>query len=178
MRSLRRWWKRFARSTPEPPKSVVVQGEVMAATERIFRRNRNTEAVVYWAGRSTPALWIVTTCLEPEASLTEGSFETTAEANARVIASLAANSLELLAQVHSHPGSQVHHSPGDDHGALMPYKFFLSIVVPHYGCRGVELTGCGVHRFEQGRFRRLPREHVEKLFSIVPATLSQTGDPR
>ena len=49
---------------------------------------------------------------------------------------LARAGLELIGQVHSHPGRFVGHSDGDDERALMPYDGFLSIVVPHYGRRG------------------------------------------
>jgi proteasome lid subunit RPN8/RPN11 len=81
---------------------------------------------------------------------------------------LASAGLELLGQVHSHPGSFVDHSEGDDEMALMPYDGFLSIVVPHYARDGMRpLATCGVHLFERARFRRLDDSEVEARFRVV-----------
>ena len=50
----------------------------------------------------------------------------------------------------------------------MPYEGFLSIVVPHYGRRGMmPLTVCGVHVFESGRFRRMGEAEVESRFRQI-----------
>ena len=81
---------------------------------------------------------------------------------------LASAGLEMLGQVHSHPGKLVGHSDGDNRGALMPYDGFLSIVVPHHARRGMRpLTTCGVHLFERSHFRRLPDLEIDALFRVV-----------
>ena len=126
------------------------------------------EGVVYWAGRRFSACAIVTTCIAPMAKTTFNSFETSSYTNARVVAYLAGADLELLGQVHSHPASFVDHSRGDETLALMPYEGFLSIVVPHYGREGMTpLTGCGIHIFESGRFRRMDGAEVESRFRLI-----------
>lgn len=169
MNLLRRWWRALRRVEVDhrPQPLVIVQRGVIDSTERALQRHRSREALVYWAGRSSPQLWTITTCIEPESTLTEGSFRTSSAANARVIGFLAAHSLELLGQVHSHPGPLVDHSSGDERGALMPYESFLSIVVPSYGRHGFDLAACGVHRYESGRFRRLSASEVEAEFSVA-----------
>src|SRR5689334_10777111 len=102
-----------------------------------FKDERSAhEGILYWCGKDYGSEWIVTTCFLPDAKTTRGSFETSSKSNADMIAFLAANDLQLLGQVHSHPGESVGHSDGDDRGALMPYEFYLSIVVPFYGRRG------------------------------------------
>src|SRR5262249_12285388 len=117
------------------------------------------EGVAYWAGRRTAHECLVTTCIAPAAVTTYGSFDTSAQTNARVIMYLASAGLELIGQVHSHPSRFVSHSDGDDERALMPYEGFLSIVVPHYARYGMRpLTTCGVHLFDNSRFRRLTHE--------------------
>jgi proteasome lid subunit RPN8/RPN11 len=132
------------------------------------------EGVVYWAGRATDTEWVVTTVIVPEAVTTRGSFRTSAAANARVVAHLASADLVLLAQVHSHPGTVVDHSRGDDQGALMPYPEFLSIIVPNYGSTSLwPLDYCGVHRFEHGQFRRLPKNEVAATFRRIPMLLGE-----
>jgi proteasome lid subunit RPN8/RPN11 len=81
---------------------------------------------------------------------------------------LASAGLELIGQVHSHPGRCVDHSDRDDERALMPYEGFLSIVVPHYARRGMRpLASCGVHVFEKSRFRRLGKSEVEALIHVI-----------
>jgi len=127
-------------------------------------------SLVYWAGRRTGQAAFVTTCVAPAARTTRGSFETSSESNANVVMFLAANDLELIAQVHSHPQVSVDHSPGDDERALMPFEGLVSIIVPHYARRGMTpLTICGVHIFENGAFRRLGDVDVESRLSIIPS---------
>lgn len=126
------------------------------------------EGVAYWAGRRLGADVIVTTCIVPAARTTWGSFQTSSQTNAKVVMYLASAGLELLGQVHSHPGAHVDHSDGDDERALMPYEGFLSIVVPHYARRGMRpLTRCGVHVFENGWFSRLNNHDVEGRIHVV-----------
>ena len=151
---------------------VWVFGAVLEQTVEVLQRSGTVaethEGVAYWAGRRFGADLIVTTCIAPAATTTCGSFETSSYTNARVVAYLAGAELELLGQVHSHPGSSVGHSAGDDERALMPYEGFLSIVVPHYGrCGMTPLTGCGVHIFENGHFRRMGGTEVEARFRLL-----------
>ena len=151
---------------------VWVFGAVLEQTVEVLQRSGTVaethEGVAYWAGRRFGADLIVTTCIALAATTTFGSFETSSYTNARVVAYLADADLELLGQVHSHPGFSVGHSHGDDERALMPYEGFLSIVVPHYGRRGMTpLTGCGVHVFEHGRFRRMGGIEVESCFRLL-----------
>jgi proteasome lid subunit RPN8/RPN11 len=156
--------------TPLP--SFHIHDSVLQASRRVFQDSRGLfrrhEGIVYWAGRQCRGDWLVTTCIAPHARTTPGSFKTSASANATVVTSINAAGLELIAQVHSHPGGFIDHSDGDSRGALMPYEGFLSIIVPNYGCREMwPLTQCGVHRFESGRFRRLSSGDVEAMFRLV-----------
>ena len=152
--------------------TVWVSNAVLKQTVEVLQRSGTEseahEGAAYWAGRRFSAGLVVTTCIAPATTTTCGSFETSSYTNARVVAYLASADLELLAQVHSHPESFVGHSHGDDERALMPYEGFLSIVVPHFGRRGMTpLTGCGVHVFESGHFRRMGETEVESRFRLV-----------
>src|SRR5579872_1959831 len=149
---------------------------VLQTSEQVFRSTRGLfcrhEGIVYWAGRQCRGDWLVTTCVAPQARTTPGSFRTSTAANAEVVTSINEVGLEIVAQVHSHPGGFTDHSDGDSRGALMPYEGFLSIVVPHYGTRGIwPLSRCGVHRFESGRFRRLSAEEVNNTFRVIPTSI-------
>jgi hypothetical protein len=163
---------------PEPQAApiVFVPESVYAATERRLASQRAHEEVVYWAGVETDRVWVVLTCVSPEAATTAGSFATTAHANAEVIGWTAARGLSILGQLHCHPGLLVGHSRGDDKGALTAYRHALSIVVPNYGVDGLEnFRRCGVHRFDGGGFRRLDQAEVQSVLRIIPTTFDD-GD--
>jgi len=124
--------------------------------------------VVYWAGHRAGDERFITTCIAPTAQTTRGSFSTSSVTNAKVIMYLANADLELLGQVHSHPGSFIDHSDGDDERALMPYEGFYSVVVPYYASHGMRpLKMCGVHVFEESVFRRLGNSEIEDRFRVV-----------
>lgn len=169
---MRRWLKR---SQPQPRRAVPtvwVSASLLDRTVDILRqsgdRDQPHEGVAYWAGRRAGDEYFITTCIAPAARTTYGSFETSSHTNAKVIMYLADAGLELLGQVHSHPGALVGHSDGDDERALMPYEGFLSVVAPHYARRGMRpLTICGIHVFEHSSFRRLEDSDIESRFRIV-----------
>ena len=132
------------------------------------RNGESHEGVAYWAGRRSGPLCFVTTVIAPAAGTTRGSFDTSIQANAKVVMYLASVGLELIGQVHSHPGSFVGHSKGDDARALMPYEGFLSIIAPNYAKNGMSpLTICGVHVFEKGQFRQMKANEIENNFRIT-----------
>lgn len=177
---MKRLWGRF--QTKEPPyeerhevsrHSILVLERVLRETVTLLKSYHGArgphEGIVYWAGLPFESLCIVTTCIAPRAKTTGGSFSTTTKANAEVIAWINRYKLHLLGQVHSHPGDWVDHSAGDDAMAFMPYEGYLSIIVSRYGQRGMmPLTTCGVHRYHNGRFERLPDPEVKTYFHIVP----------
>lgn len=156
-----------------PAGLIWVHQSVLDRTLQVLRESGGPEepheGVAYWAGRRVGTEAFITTCVAPAARTTYGSFETSSHTNARVIMYLSSAGLELIGQVHSHPGEFVGHSNGDDRRALMPYEGFLSVVVPHYAREGMlPLTICGVHVFESSRFRRLQAAEVEARFRILP----------
>jgi len=173
MKVNQRNWLKGPQRKPDGPREMTfwVSAGLLKRTATVLRQSGNKEqsheGVAYWAGRRGGNDCVVTTCIAPAARTTYGSFDISSETNARVVMYLASAGLELLAQVHSHPGAAVGHSDGDDDRALMPYEGFLSIVVPHYGGRGMRpLTICGVHVFERGGFRRLASAEIEDRFRI------------
>lgn len=153
------------------PTRVFLTEGLVRTSESVLRQRptSNHEDVVYWAGRECGNDWFMTTCISPEAARTRDSFSTSTTANARVIAYLAAYELALLAQIHTHPDHRVGHSKGDDVGAFMPFEGYLSIVVPHYGHRGIlPLEQCGVHQFANGHFYRLLEADITRLLRLMP----------
>jgi len=75
--------------------------------------------------------------------------------------------LRLLAQIHSHPGDWVEHSPYDDQ--VVASRRGLSLVVPRYG-RGVQLwpDRIGVHEWQDGYWHRLSQGLARRRVRLVP----------
>jgi hypothetical protein len=153
------------------PERVLIAESLLRVTENVFtgRSHDQHEDVLYWAGCDLGGTWVLTTCIRPGATTTEGSFRTSAADNARVVAYVAKHRLSLLAQVHTHPDHRVGHSHGDDLGAFMRFEGYLSFVVPYYGSHGIlPFSACGVHQSQGQQFRRLRVREVETLFEVLP----------
>lgn len=169
---------RIPKNAGEQAKAPALGRPVLAITEAVIRASeqylragfwRPTEKVVYWAGVKRPDVCTALTVIRPDARLTRGSFRTTPEANAQVIAFLSDRGLAIVAQVHTHPGAWVDHSGGDDEDAFMPTENHISIVVPSY-CRGgmLPIERCGVHRYEARMFRRIVGDELHASLCVVP----------
>jgi len=166
------WHNRSKSLTSRATRKIFIPAAILDRTVEVLQqsghRGRSHEGVVYWAGRRVRDVCFIMTCVAPLAVTTGASFDTSSASNARVVAYLAEAELEMLGQVHCHPGEIVDHSEGDEEKALMPYKGFLSVVVPHYARRGMRpLTMCGVHVWERSRFRRIGNREIESCFRIV-----------
>jgi len=151
---------------------LVLGGACVGEIDRLLRTHKCCEGIVYLAGREAAAGGVAVTAIAPAAVTTRGSFVTSSDDNAAVIGALALLRLQVIGQVHSHPGSWVDHSDGDDEGALVAYDGAWSIVVPDFARRGLyELAECGVHMFSKGCFRRLTVEAVRARVRIVPDSI-------
>lgn len=168
---------RVPKNSGKQPKVSAVGRPVLAITEAVIRASeqylraglwRPTERVIYWAGVKRPDVCTALTVIRPDARLTRGSFRTTAEANAEVIAFLSDRGLALVGQVHTHPADWVDHSGGDDEDVFMPTENYISIVVPSY-CRGgmLPIERCGVHRYEGRTFRRMKGDELRTSVCVV-----------
>jgi proteasome lid subunit RPN8/RPN11 len=152
------------------PKNVI--DNTVSAVRSFGTRRVAHEGIVYWAGAIVDARRVVvTTCVIPSAHTTEGSYQTSALANAEVISLVNRHHIQLIGQTHSHPGIWVDHSLGDVRGAFMPYEGFLSIVVGRYAKHGMlplnEL--CGIHIYHSGIFVRLTETQVQRNFFVIPS---------
>lgn len=155
-------------SAPNTDRRVLISAAVVRETETLLSPHDSLETAVYWFGRVTDTEAYVLTAIRPAQIRTWGSFEVSARANADVTAFACEHGLRLIAQLHSHPGRYVGHSPGDDMGAPFVFPGFLSIVVPLYGIYGVlPLTKCGVHVYRNG-FDRLTPAQIKNTFQIIP----------
>ncbi len=150
---------------------VYVADTLLNETSRLlatFADGRDSEGVVYWFGAELGDRAFVTTLIVPDADTSTGAVRTSAAANAEAIGAVTGTPLVLLGQAHSHPSSGVDHSWIDDRDTFAQFPGALSVVVPYYGQRGMDLVKCGVHRHVDGRYRRIPFRHVSDHLRVLP----------
>jgi proteasome lid subunit RPN8/RPN11 len=125
------------------------------------------EGIAYLFGQTDGETTLVTGAIRPDAATTPGSFHVSSVAMARIVRRVNEAGLQLVGQAHSHPGAAFH-SEGDETGARIAYKGFVSIVVPDYGVHLPSLERAAIYVFRDGRF--FPVAQV--ALSIVPRSLS------
>lgn len=81
--------------------------------------------------------------------------------------------LFLIGQIHSHPGTFVDLSEIDIEQGFR-IQNFLSVVCPYYA-QSPETTfsHCGVHVFDDGRYRRLSQSDVAATFTVAAISLTR-----
>lgn len=114
---------------------------------------------------------VVTTVTLPHADESDSHWDVDAHEMSRAGRHLRAHGLVRLAQVHSHPGSWAGHSEEDDELAYSQAPGTVSIVLPAYGLTCPGLGDAGVHVREARAWRRLDRDEVHGLLTIVPSLL-------
>jgi proteasome lid subunit RPN8/RPN11 len=160
--------KRF---TPADSKNYIIPNRAILYTEKVlsdYRRKRpSNEGLVYWAGRKDGDIIRVELVIAPRTDSAARRVVTTPESNLRMIQVISKHDLIHLGQVHSHPGSWVDHSEGDDEYAAFKINGLLSLVVPSYCKNGmIPIETCGIHRFEHDHFIRFTDRYVKDHFSI------------
>ena len=150
-------WRRSSWPTGLLLGNFLLAEQVLSETEAILRSFRGAdgphEGIAFWGGLESGETTLFTTAVAPRAEHTAGSVRCDEVAMREVIRALRGYGLGLLAQVHSHPGSDARHSYGDDEMIFMPFEGMLSIVVPEYAREGISpLTSCEVHQFQGGKW--------------------------
>jgi proteasome lid subunit RPN8/RPN11 len=111
--------------------------------------SRGNEGLVFLAGWRTETLVFYSTVIAPRVRNDFGSVFVEAGEFGRCAKQARNTGLQILAQVHSHPGSCCHHSDGDDKLIILPFEGMLSVVVPNYAIQDVSLAQCGVHQYQR-----------------------------
>jgi hypothetical protein len=139
-----------------------------AALLASFAERRSAEGVVYWFGLEFGAAAIVTTIVVPDADTRWGCVRTSPEVNAEALSVIVGTPLVLLGQAHSHPAYGVRHSPVDDRETFARFEGAVSVVVPFFGRRGINLRRCGVHRHSGGKFCVVSPSQVDRHIRVLP----------
>jgi hypothetical protein len=122
-------------ATPMPPRLPITSDCVNALAECMrIEIKKGHEGIAYLAGRTDPTITLAIAAIRPEAITTRGSFHVNTTAMAKIVRLVASQGLQVVGQVHTHPG-EAYHSGGDEEGAKIAYTGYVSLVLPDFGRR-------------------------------------------
>jgi len=137
-----------------------------------FRWPRSAvERVAYIDGISAGELQVATTLTFPNAEMHPSYFTVSAEAMSEAGKHFRLFGMERIAQVHTHPGPRVKHSPFDDESAYSQTDGAVSIVIAQHARQRPSLTNCGVHVRDANCWRCLTAAQIEQAIRLVPGCL-------
>ena len=160
---------RYKPGPPPPPQLVISQACMDALAACLGPEIRSgQEGIAYLLGQSDGTTTVALAAIRPEAQVTRGSFLVSAPAMAKVVRAAVDRGLQVVGQVHTHPGD-AYHSDGDDEGARIAFTGYASIVLPDYGRHLPALTRAVAYFYRAGNgFVALDAPCV----IIVPATVA------
>lgn len=144
------------------PRLLIISREAWLATSSLLApyADASVEAGLYWYGIRCFDAAIVSVVGIPHQTNRRGSFEVRDEDLAALVLAIP-DELVVVAQIHTHPGSDTRHSPWDDKLAVS--QKIISFVFPGYG-QDPSLEDVGVHEFIDERWSRLsPRDVAERI---------------
>ena len=171
------WIRRFGQPKvayrpiiPRQPRRVVFGAACQAALREALAPDISSrhEGIVYLLGQTDGFTSIVVSVFRPNAATTRGSFRVEATAMRPVVEAAGRNGLQVVGQLHTHPG-QAFHSDGDEEGAHIRFAGFVSIVLPEYGTRLPDFGGAAIYMYSTAE-RRFVQLSVTDL-CILPAVL-------
>lgn len=136
---------------PPPPRLVISQGCIDALAPCLAPEIRNgQEGIVYLLGQSDGTTTVALAAIRPEAQVTRGSFVVSVPAMAKVVRAAVDRGLQVVGQIHTHPGDAFH-SDGDEDGAHIAFTGYASVVLPDYGRHLPALTRAAAYVFQAGK---------------------------
>jgi hypothetical protein len=132
---------------------------------------RAVERVAYIDGFQSGETDIAVTLTLPNATMHPTHFTVSGDAMSEAGKHFRELGMQRLAQVHTHPGVEVRHSPFDDENAYCQMDGSLSIVIPEHARRRPNLGECGVHLREEAGWRLLTTKEVVRVIALVPGCL-------
>lgn len=154
---------------PPPPRLMLTEPCIEALCTCMEPEIRcGHEGVAYVLGQTDGTVTLAVAAVRPEAATPRGSFSVSAPAMAKVVHAAIKTGLQVVGQVHTHPG-KAYHSDGDVEGARIVYRGFVSVVLPDYGRRLPALDGAAVYMFRgEAGFVEVAAGHV----GVVPGRLA------
>lgn len=156
---------------------LVAEGAVQEALSVLRQQSHHgpdaegNEGLIFLAGWRTDQLTFYSSVVVPEIENTFGSVFVAAGEFGRCAKRARSAGLQILAQVHSHPGTCCHHSDGDDKLIILPFEGMLSVVVPEFAAREVTLAECGVHQYQHGTWCLCSGDSVRDRLITAPSSI-------
>lgn len=160
---------------------LIVPCRVAAATISILRSFRGPDAephegLVYWVGTRAGASTLILAAVTPHSDHSWGRVVADERAIGKAARWARAHELGIVAQVHSHPGSDTRHSDGDDDLVLMPSEGMFSLVVGMYGwSANFPGVGGGLHQYQDGRWVQVDPAEVDAVI-YLPEMMDQRAE--
>jgi hypothetical protein len=138
----------------------------VSATVGLLRRAGQRESGLFWYGpRDAAGNGQVTYIAAPRQRMTWGNYHVSAAALTEIV-NRVPDDCKPLAQIHSHPGGNVEHSPYDDDMASS--RRALSLVFPFYGQSTAPFpTDVGVHEWQDQYWHLLDRSQAERRLVLT-----------
>ncbi|MCV2864409.1 Mov34/MPN/PAD-1 family protein [Albidovulum sediminicola] len=141
---------KFKPGPPPPSRLVITRSCIEGLGECLSPEiDRGHEGIAYLLGQSDGTTTVAVAAIRPKARTTRGSFAVEAPAMARVVRAAVDRGLQVVGQVHTHPG-EAYHSDGDNDGAKIAFTGYVSVVLPDYGRQLPALTGAATYFFQAG----------------------------
>jgi hypothetical protein len=162
---------------PLPPKlyqpvdlKLRIPTDAIAATHRLLKRAGRRESGLFWYGpRNQGGDGTVAYVVAPRQRMSWGNYHIAPEDLAQIVHQLP-DDWKPLAQVHSHPGWSVEHSPYDDR-MVSSYRV-LSIVFPRYGRdRGSFPNHVGIHEWQDDYWHLLDLPSAQQRVILIDGTI-------
>jgi len=147
---------------------LIVPKSIVEETLQYLLRGgeRNCETVVLWLGRRGGPAEPVEQVYRPDQEVDVDYFRIPSEAVRTLMGHLRLNRLQVLCQVHSHPG-EAFHSKADDKWAIVRHVGALSLVVPYFARRTTLPTffeDTATYKLDQeDRWIEVPTEQVLEI---------------
>jgi hypothetical protein len=141
-------------------------------------RTRQVEACCFWYGRAVlETVDQVCAVVIPRQINRRYNFEVPSSSILAMATATRPRNWKNLAQLHTHPDSEVEHSGYDD--LLVNSRRALSIVLPNYGVRGGQWSAdIGVHEFQNDYWHLLTTVHASKRIRIEASIEGEMIDLR
>lgn len=160
---------RYKPGPPPPPRLVISQACIDALGLCLAPEIRKGhEGIAYLLGQSDGTTTIALAAIRPDAQVTRGSFMVSAQAMAKVVRAAVDRGLQVIGQVHTHPGD-AYHSEGDEDGARIAFTGYVSVVLPDYGRNLPALTRAAAYFYQAGK-GFVPLE--TKALIVVPGSVT------
>jgi hypothetical protein len=151
---------------PSTTQLTLPRGGLVATLEMLLRSGRR-ECGLFWYGTRAPnGNAEVSHVMVPRQYMSWGNYHVDAQSLAEVVQQLPPEA-KPLAQVHSHPGTNVEHSIYDDE--MMSSRKALSIVFPRYGQVEEPFpAGVGIHEWQTGYWHLLEPAQAGQRVLLAP----------